>query len=197
MKILLTGFGPFADVAENPSAAVVGRLSGSCLGGADVVGVVLPVEFAASVRALSEAIAEVRPAVLLCLGVARGRSRIEVETVARGGVSKSLDSGGEAGPMVGSVERRVATIDVAGLVSQLVAGGFDAVASEDAGGYVCDHVFFHAIDTAREFGAAAGFVHLPDPAGEAGGNWTVDRLTAAVAEAVAWLAEEGGDALLA
>lgn len=54
--ILLTGFEPFGGEDHTQSAEIVARLGGSRIGGADVVGVVLPVVYGTSAEALLAAI---------------------------------------------------------------------------------------------------------------------------------------------
>jgi pyroglutamyl-peptidase len=56
-----------------------------------------------------------------------------------------------------------ATLPVAGIVAALVDAGVPAAASPDAGGFVCNHLFYglmHLIATERP-GIRGGFVHLP------------------------------------
>jgi pyroglutamyl-peptidase len=85
------------------------------------------------------------------------------------------------------------TLPVARIVSALVDAGVPAAASPDAGGFVCNHLFYglmHLIATERP-GIRGGFVHLPclpeQVAGRSGPSMGLDTLVRAV-EVVARLA---------
>ena len=60
MTLLLTGFPRFADVERNPSERIVSALDGSVIGGAEVVGRVLPVSAERTPDAVRAAIDETR-----------------------------------------------------------------------------------------------------------------------------------------
>ncbi|HKX45494.1 MAG TPA: pyrrolidone-carboxylate peptidase, partial [Planctomycetota bacterium] len=61
MLALVTGFGPFLDVDDNPSGAVARALDGARVGPFEVVGRELPVLFDAAPRAVDAALAELAP----------------------------------------------------------------------------------------------------------------------------------------
>jgi pyroglutamyl-peptidase len=88
-----------------------------------------------------------------------------------------------------------ATLPVTRLVSALVEAGIPAAASPDAGGFVCNHLFYglmHLIATERP-DLRGGFVHLPclpeQVAAEGGASMGLESLAAAVAIAVRLAAE--------
>jgi pyroglutamyl-peptidase len=83
-----------------------------------------------------------------------------------------------------------ATLPVAGIVAALVDAGVPAAASPDAGGFVCNHLFYglmHLIATERP-DVRGGLVHLPclpeQVAGSGGPSMGLDALTRAVEIAV-------------
>jgi pyroglutamyl-peptidase len=81
--ILVTGFGPFLDVEENPSGRLARRIDGARIAGHTVHGEVLPVTYAEA-PALTLALAErLRPVLVVGLGVARGREQVMVERIGR------------------------------------------------------------------------------------------------------------------
>lgn len=154
--ILLTGFGPFRDVVDNPSAALVRAMDGRVVAGHRVVGLVLPVRYGVAPRLTALRAAALDPVLVVGFGVATQRDGVEVETVAHGrcegedvaGFVPPVDPIGPA-----SVD---ATLDTARLAALLGAG-----LSQDAGAYVCNRWLY---DVPRAVAAPAGFVHLP-PAG--------------------------------
>jgi pyrrolidone-carboxylate peptidase len=163
-SILLTGFGVFEGVDENPSGALARLFDGR----GTVRGAVLPVEFRASAATLDEALASgPEPSLILCLGVHPGPGyRLE----RRAGTTLGLDrpdNAGECGDVVsgemGGPEGDLVTgLDLDTLLETLSRGGEEAVCiSDDAGGYVCERIYRHALVRAGERDAEALFFHVP------------------------------------
>jgi pyroglutamyl-peptidase len=161
MTILATGFMEFGGWDANPSQLLVERL-------ADTVEIaVLPVAYARAGDALRAAVERCDPEAVLCFGQADGRAAITVERVALN-VSEpdrlDEDGVGSPGPVrPGGPVGYWSTLPVDESVEALRADGIPAAASRDAGGFVCNHVFFELLDLlARERpGTIGGFVHLP------------------------------------
>lgn len=165
--LLITGFGPFPRVPDNPSARVVRRLAGlphlrRILGRAPDC-LVLDTRYAALDTHLAPALAR-RPAALLMIGVAASRRRVCVETRAVNRVSRLFPDAG------GTVSRRLAfepgapplrrspaarAVQVA-----LERAGLEVAASRDAGRYLCNAAYFRAL--AQD--CPAVFLHIPMPA---------------------------------
>ncbi len=68
-RALVTGFEPFGGEPRNPSLETARALDGRRIGGLDVVGRILPVSLAALPAALDELLADVRPDLVLSLGL--------------------------------------------------------------------------------------------------------------------------------
>lgn len=150
--ILLTGFGPFLDVADNPAARVVRALDGRRLAGETVIGRVLPVSYR---RGPAETVAVARrlePRLVLGLGVARSRGRVTVERVGRPDVGAAPDVDGERPARLGAGLVR-ATVDV-----DRLAAALGAEVSDDAGDYVCNAWLYRVAST---LDVPVGFVHVP------------------------------------
>ena len=162
--ILITGFGSFEGVDKNPSGALARRFDGQ----GPVRGAVLPVEFRASAEGLDAALASgPEPSLILCLGVHPGPGyRLERRAGPTLGLERP-DNVGECGDVVsgemGGPEGDLVTgLDLDELLEALSSGGADNVCiSEDAGGYVCERVYRHALVRASERGAEALFFHVP------------------------------------
>jgi len=177
--LLLTGFGPFGDHATNPAWEGARVLDGEVVGGTLVRTARIDVVYERAGEQLASAIELVRPDAVLCLGVAPG-DRLLVEVVAR-----NLDDCSQ--PDNEGVVRNGAPIRVGGpallptrlpvrrLVEDLAAGGYEIGTSEDAGGYLCNHLFYRLMDTWPE-PRVAGFVHVP----VLEGAWDLERLRSAV-----------------
>jgi pyroglutamyl-peptidase len=163
--VLVTGFEPFAGQSLNSSGEVVRALDAR--GGMTIATAVLPVEYRRSLSAIREAIVQADPRAVISLGQADGRHEICVETVAtRAGGSDPDEAGlasnqpgeGLAGPV-----RYRSTLPVTKIVESLARAGIPAILSQDAGTYVCNHLFYglmHLLVTERP-ATTGGFVHLP------------------------------------
>jgi len=163
--VLLTGFEPFGGDAANPSGEAVHLVAARWTGPEVLVSAVLPVTFTGAAVRLRELIAEHRPDVVVAAGLAGGRAAIGVERVAVNLVDARIpDNDGEQPVDVPSVPgapaAHFATLPVKEIVGRIAAAGIPAELSYSAGTFVCNHVFFTALeDTASP--VRAGFVHVP------------------------------------
>lgn len=199
-RVLVSAFAPFGGRPVNSSGAALAELVARRPAGLDAVPVVLPVVYGEATRALAEAIADIRPAAVLALGQADGRDRVTVERVALNLVTaKDADESGRALPeepvLAGGPAAYWSALPVTRIVSALVDAGVPAAASPDAGGFVCNHLFYrlmHLIATERP-GLRGGFVHLPclpeQVAGFGGPSMGLDTLARAVEIAARTAAE--------
>lgn len=163
-RILVTGFAPFLGHAVNPTAWLADRLHGSVVAGADVLGVRLPVTFAGAVPALLDAVTTHRPDAVIMFGLAYETDLIRPERLA-------LNLDDATAPDNDGVIRRNRPIDPAGplgywsslpldaIIDDLENGGFPVKTSRDAGGYICNHLFFGMRHARPDL--PAGFIHVP------------------------------------
>lgn len=155
MRALVTGFEPWAEHAVNPSQLIAEALDG----------VVLPVSYARAADTLRAALDERDPEVVVCFGLAAGDTKISVERFAHNldeadGVDNdgAAGSGAEIDP-AGPLALR-STLPVDQIVAALREADIPAGVSRDAGGYMCNHVFY-ALMQALKPGCLGGFVHVP------------------------------------
>jgi pyroglutamyl-peptidase len=154
-SVLVTGFEPFGEHAVNPSALIAKSFDG----------VVLPVSFARAADALRVAIDERDPDVVVCLGLADGDTAISAERFAHNIEEADVidndgarGSGAEIDP-AGPLALR-STLPVDAIVAALREEGFPAEISRDAGGYLCNHIFYVLMQT-LDPKRIGGFVHVP------------------------------------
>lgn len=167
--VLVTGFEPFGGEAINPSWEAVRQLDGRTLaGGAVVHARQLPCVFGASRNALQDAIATLRPQLVLCVGQAGGRAELSLERVAINVIDARIpDNAGQQPvdePVVpGGPAAYFSTLPVKAMVAALRADGVPAAVSQTAGTYVCNEVFYALMHAAQSlpWPARAGFVHIP------------------------------------
>lgn len=155
MKVLATGFEAFGEHAVNPSQLLAEALDG----------VVLPVSYARAAQELRAAIDEREPDLVLCFGLAETRSAVSIERFAHNlDEASTVDNEQAAGSGVeiepaGPVAYRT-RLPVDAIVAALEAEGVPAEISRDAGGYLCNHVFYVLMHTLAP-DQVGGFVHIP------------------------------------
>lgn len=188
--VLLTGFEPFGGRTVNTSREIVRRLDGTVVGGHVLCGAVLPCEFGRSIRELEHLLHRRRPALVLCLGEASGRTAVTPERVALNLDDASIaDNAGRQPvdtPVIsGGPAAYWSTLPVKAIAHELRARGIPVALSRDPGGYVCNHLFYglmHRIRR-RRHPPPAGFMHIPSlPA--AGESVTLEQLVTAVQVAI-------------
>lgn len=153
MNVLVTGFGPFPGVSDNPTAALARALDGMQIGAARVIGRVLPVSYR---RGPAEAVRLARAhdaRLVLGTGVAANRATVCVERVAVRMMAGRPDVDGLTDTGLVGDDRVNATIDTAGLAAAL-----GALSSDDAGSYVCNAWLYRVV---KELDVPVGFVHVP------------------------------------
>ncbi|MCK6524086.1 pyrrolidone-carboxylate peptidase [Myxococcota bacterium] len=155
--ILVTGFGPFLDVEDNPSGRLARRIDGARVAGHSVYGERLPVSYDEA-PAMTLALAErLRPILVVGLGVARGRMKVMVERVGRRPDPGAIPDVGGRRPTA----RKGAPAEVrASLDVEALSDALGAAVSDDAGAYVCNAWLY---TVARALPAVpVGFIHVPD-----------------------------------
>jgi pyroglutamyl-peptidase len=165
--VLVTGFEPFDGASVNPSQLLVEALEASPPPGVELVTAVLPVAYARAGDVLRGAVRAAEPDVVICFGQADGRPAVSIERFAHNlDAAEPVDNDGvssaaEIDPN-GPVAYR-STLPVEELVEALRAAGIPAAESRDAGGFLCNHVFYVLMRALEEEhpDAAGGFVHVP------------------------------------
>lgn len=168
-RVLVTGFGPFAGVTDNPSAAVARALDGLVVGNATITGAVLPVTYAGAPAELARLVARHQPDLVICLGLAAGETGIRLETRARNRVTAPTPDNDGACPTGQALEPGAPAELQSSLLLDHIAralklAGVPCRTSQDAGGYVCNAVFYACLRLGQSHGFRGGFIHLPDAA---------------------------------
>jgi pyroglutamyl-peptidase len=197
--ILVTGFEPFGGETINSSWEAARRLDGWRCGERVAVARLLPCAYDAAVAEFVRAFEALRPEAALMTGQAARRGQIHVERIARN-IDNALapDNRGVWRTGVASVadapERLEATAPASAVARALRQAGFDARTSTNAGGYVCNHLYYGALSYLRAEAPAtrAIFLHLPatpeqTPARAAGRRLASDEAARALEAAAAAL----------
>jgi len=173
MRALVTGFEPFGGDGVNPSLEALDRL-GSRVGPLDLATRALPVVYGAALSVLRETIAAVEPDIVLCTGLAGGRTELSLERLAINVDDARIPDNEGNRPIdrpvvAGAPAAYFATLPIKAAVAALREAGLPAAVSNSAGTFLCNHVFYgvmHAAATGpRRF--RAGFLHVPYLPGQA------------------------------
>jgi pyroglutamyl-peptidase len=163
-RVLVTGFEPFGGAEANPSQKLVEALSSDPPPGVELAAAVLPVAWQHATDELLRALETEQPELVVCFGQADGRARLSVERFALN-FDEGTDEEGEQhwaeiatdGPVAFRTSLRVEAI-----VEALRSDGIPAAPSRDAGGFLCNHVFYVLMRAlAGRPGVRGGFVHVP------------------------------------
>ncbi|UYN93069.1 MAG: pyroglutamyl-peptidase I [Enhydrobacter sp.] len=175
MKALVTGFEPFGGDEINPSWEAV-RLLGDRIGSLAVHTVRLPTSFGRSTSALRERIDELRPDLVLCVGLAGGRAELCLERVAINVQDARIpDNDGDQPidvPVVANgPAAHFATLPIKACVAEMRRARLAATVSNTAGTFVCNHIFYALMDfaVAAPWPLRGGFLHVPHAPGQATG----------------------------
>jgi pyroglutamyl-peptidase len=141
--MLVTAFGPFANIKRNPSEVLARALFGNNA-------VILPVSFAAVDEFLDNL--PIGTDELLMLGVGRGDRGIRIERTASNRIGPTPDINGVS-------KAREKSDSVSGTLLKSVPACDCWDESEDAGGYLCNYVYYEAIKKHRDI--SSGFIHVP------------------------------------
>jgi pyroglutamyl-peptidase len=152
--ILVTGFGPFPGVTDNPTAALARSLDGSRIDGVLVRAAVLEVEFAGLSKRLKELESAHKPDLVLGMGVSGLAEKPTLELRGVNQVGKNVDAAGVLPASLGEGPAELAvTLQYRAFLKAL--GG---VSSTNAGRYVCNAWLYTAL---RDLRTPALFLHVP------------------------------------
>lgn len=185
-RVLITGFEPFGVHTRNPSA----ELAGAAAGWPGVFSAVLPVSYARARARIGDLLESEPPRAWIALGLCAQAAGLRLERVARncddtsqpdndGAVREGLWIVPEGKPTYPS------TLPLDAMAKQLESAGIPIEWSDDAGGYLCNHVFYLARhltggDTTE---IPCGLIHVP-PFATVERNAQCEALRACVAVAL-------------
>ena len=162
MTTLVTGFDPFGGMRSNPS-----QTAGAWLADHrdDTVFAPVPTTYAGSIAVLQQAAQTHTPNAVLLLGFAAGAVGLRTERCARNRTTAAApdnDGKWQAGPIKPDGPERIDTsVDYDELLNILASQRIPHTASDDAGGYVCNWLYWHALLDHPQLSIL--FVHLAEP----------------------------------
>jgi pyroglutamyl-peptidase len=165
MRVLITGFGPFPGAPFNPSAALAKALARKrrpALASIERTTHVFATTYASVDRGLPKLFAQ-KPDIVLMFGLAGRRRQLGIETRARNSVSLLFPDAGGHRPQHGAIVLRgpAALKGNAPFARLAGAAGSKARLSRDAGRYLCNYVYWRALEHLRGTRPLVQFVHVP------------------------------------
>ncbi|WP_309086084.1 hypothetical protein [Chelativorans sp.] len=145
--MLVTGFGPFPGAPENPTEALIGALAASpgFSRDADMRFEVLPVEYQAVPGHLA-GLSGFAPDIAIHFGLSTRAGGFTLERVARNEIrGEKPDNKGElrsGGQICGGAGDQPSTLPLPAIYEALSAKGLPVRYSDDAGGYLCNYLFY-------------------------------------------------------
>lgn len=165
--VLVTGFAPFGGESVNPSWEIASALP-KTIARHRIERLEVPTEFGRAISSVTNAIDQLEPVIVLCLGQAGGRARLSLERVAINvDDARIADNAGQQPidePIVANAPAAYfATLPIKAMVHSMNTRGIPAEVSNSAGTFVCNHLMFgvlhHLAQNMRN--TRAGFMHVP------------------------------------
>ena len=187
-RLLITGFDPFGDHKENPSFDAAEQLPGE-VGGFTLKKACIPTVYGKGAQKALAAAAEFQPHVILCIGLAAGRTAVTPERIgvnirdARIGDNEGVLYRGERISAKGPAAW-FSTVPVTAMADAIAAEGIPAAVSNSAGTFVCNDVLYTLLDHYAGTQVKVGFIHVPDKT-----DLPLTQITAALSAAIGACAE--------
>lgn len=167
-SIVVTGFEPYGGRRINPAAEVAKALDGEAIDGFPVVGAILPVSHRSLRERLEELLSELRPSIVISLGLAPGEPVIRLERfglnlldfeIADNDGARLADAPIEANGTTGVR----ASLPLRAIERGLLSAGIPTRLSSTAGTFLCNATLYNLIRILEERfpSALGGFIHLP------------------------------------
>jgi pyroglutamyl-peptidase len=163
-RILVTGFGPFGSYKVNPTEDLVRRFTGRFV----IETHVFPTSYDSVRDELPELLVRTKPDAVIAFGLAPRATAIRLEGAARNkGTGRSVDVNGKV--WTGLIDERAqeslpSTLPLKSIAQALRNLDIAYEFSNNAGGYVCNYLFFLLQQDARKQGIkVSGLIHVPDP----------------------------------
>jgi pyroglutamyl-peptidase len=168
MRVLIIGFGRFPGAPFNPSADLAKALAYRRRPAfAEVVRTahIFATSYAAVDRDLPTLFAD-KPDILLMFGLAGRRHHVCVETRARNAVSVLFPDVGGHRPQSSVIQpggpaTLRAAAPTAAVLGSLGLGSIPSRLSRDAGRYLCNYAYWHALERVRAGRPLVQFIHIP------------------------------------
>jgi pyroglutamyl-peptidase len=169
-RILLTGFGPFPGIHDNPSARLVKTLASArsfAPRDYELHTEVFPTEWHAVGTLVPVLLNSLQPHVTIHFGVSRQARSLRIERSAHNNILPHVDAAGALPAQrtihVDGPSRLDSAVHAPRLAATLRESGLPANSSSHCGSYLCNFLYYHSLSWAMSHNAAPNvlFVHIP------------------------------------
>ncbi len=189
LRVAIAGFGPFPGVPLNPSAEVVRaivRRQRFLRAGIDLDAAIFPTAYAQAQQQL-KTLLDLKPDAVVLFGVATKTKHIRVETIARNTASTLYPDHTRFTPQLRKLisdgaPRLRSRAPIAKLRAAARLAGVKTEYSNNAGRYLCNAVFYHALAATALLKPAplVQFIHVPAVKTRDGLSWLIQACGAIV-----------------
>ena len=175
VRCLVTGFGPFGAMVENPSELIATEIYpqveilGSSSNKVRVKGLVLPTSSKESWEKLKEELKKTSPDILIMVGVAGGRTEIQFERFGLNIRDYPIADISDYKPVGEKISKRgpaayETQVSLSELQKYMSEHGVEAKISNHAGAYVCNDLFYRALKYQQKHRElkVVQFIHVPE-----------------------------------
>jgi len=168
-RMLVTGFGPFPGAPENPTEALIDTLASMprFAGRSDLRFEVLPVEYEAVPLRLELLGSAFNPDIAVHFGLSARAVGFTLERIARNEIAaETPDNSGAlraGGPICAGAGDCASTLPLNAIHEALAARGLPVAWSDNAGGYLCNFLFYlsRSAECPGFAPSMSGFIHVP------------------------------------
>ncbi|MEM7398491.1 MAG: pyroglutamyl-peptidase I [Pseudomonadota bacterium] len=165
-RVLVTGFGPFPGVAENPSGWLAERVASTetptdCM----LYRAVFPTEWHAVASRAAYFHQAIRPRLMIHFGLQGEAIDIQLEARAHNQAESRPDAcgahPGRSDVITGCDDMLETWLPIDALVARLQEEQIPASVSQSCGRYLCNDLYYRSLHWAEQNGSDALFVHVP------------------------------------
>ena len=167
-KLLITAFEPFGGEQINPSLEAVRQIEKDRISNRAVLTAELPVDRYRAVDTALDLLMVNRPDIVIMLGEAGGRYKINPERVAINvddfRIPDNVGNQPTDEPIIeGGPAAYFSTLPIRAIAERINKANIPAAISNTAGAYLCNRLFYSVMHAIKVNGldARAGFIHLP------------------------------------
>lgn len=167
-KLLITAFEPFGGEQINPSLEAVRQIEKDRISNIAVLTAELPVDRYRAVDTALDLLMVNRPDIVIMLGEAGGRYKINPERVAINvddfRIPDNVGNQPTDEPIIeGGPAAYFSTLPIRAIAERISKANIPAAISNTAGAYLCNRLFYSVMHAIKVNGldASAGFIHLP------------------------------------
>jgi len=169
-RVLITGFGPYPGVVENPSSWLAETLAARKSHDCNLQAHVLPTAWEAVAELTPRLHESVQPHVMIHFGVSPRAKALRIERSAHNRIASRADANGSVPDARMISPNSTMRLDTGFPVTQIAAHlrtqGTPAHSSRSCGRYLCNFLYYRSLQWAQTHGSDALFVHVPHQASE-------------------------------